>query len=433
MKKRNIAILAALTLLCGCSGNTGSTSSQPESVPATVEESAPDQTSVENSSAPAGVGNADDVAGSDSITTPAPESTTATGVSLGAGDWTEYDSTFKLNGTWCTPEELPLTRTEYQLPDKWSDKHVTYKARNGTLYLIATDVIYQKPCPPEVWYINLATGEERHVYTGSVFDNIVYTGEKYVAFTRPGTISDELFVVSAQTGNTVYHGDCTRGNYSLSPYLTSHVIYDTMYIGGEYTLQDFGKTVDAIFTLDLLTGAIGLFGINMSNPAYGSANLCWDEGGIKANLMGETATPYAYIGDKIVTSEMEGSYYTTTKIENYTDILGSKYQLYWTDHEAFHESTESDQHFIGETGYSISSYDFHITKDYIFTALLNPAGGDFPYMLIGKYDIKSDTARAALISVPDSGSTYTYADSYATYIVNYSTRKITMFRAGDNS
>ena len=96
-------------------------------------------------------------------------------------------------------------------------------------------------------------------------------------------------------------------------------------------------------------------------------------------------------------------------------------------------STESDQHFVGETGYSISSYDFHITKDYIFTALLNPAGGDFPYMLIGKYDVESDTARAALISAPDSGSTYTYADNYAAYIVNYSTRKITMFSAGDNS
>ena len=420
MRKRNIAIFAALTLLCGCSGNTESTSSQPESVPATVEESTPEQTSGVDSSAPAGV------------TVPAQDSTTP-GVSLGTGDWTEYDSVFKLNGTWCALEELPLTRTEYQLPDKWSDKHVTYKARNGTLYLIATDVIYQKPCPPEVWYINLATGEERHVYTGSVFDNIVYTGEKYVAFTRPGTISDELFVVSAQTGNNVYHGDCTRGNYSLSPYLNSHVIYDTMYIGGEYTLQVFGKTVDAIFTLDLLTGTIDLFGINMSNPAYGSANLCWDEGGIKTNLMGETATPYAHIGDKIVTSEMEGSYYTTTKIENYTDILGSKYQLYWTDHEAFHESNESDQHFVGETGYSISSYDFHITKDYIFTALLNPAGGDFPYMLIGQYDVESDTARAALISTPDSGSTYTYADNYAAYIVNYSTRKITMFSAGDNS
>lgn len=34
MKKRNIAIFAALTLLCGCSGNTESASSGPESIPA---------------------------------------------------------------------------------------------------------------------------------------------------------------------------------------------------------------------------------------------------------------------------------------------------------------------------------------------------------------------------------------------------------------
>ena len=87
MKKRNIALFAALTLLCGCSGNTESTPSGPESVLVTVEESAPEQTSVENSSAPAGVGNADDVDGRDSVTAPVPESTTATGVSLGAGDW----------------------------------------------------------------------------------------------------------------------------------------------------------------------------------------------------------------------------------------------------------------------------------------------------------------------------------------------------------
>ena len=86
MKKRNIAIFAALTLLCGCNGNTESTSSRPESVPATVEESVPEQTSVENSSAPAGV------------TVPEQDSTTP-GVSLGAGDWTEYDSVFKLRSS----------------------------------------------------------------------------------------------------------------------------------------------------------------------------------------------------------------------------------------------------------------------------------------------------------------------------------------------
>ena len=120
MKKRNIALFAALTLLCGCNGNTGSTSSQPESVPATVEESTPEQTSVENSSAPAGV------------TAPAQDSTTP-GVSLGAGDWTEYDSVFKLNGTWCALEELPLTRTEYQLPDKWKDNDLHYSFGGGTV------------------------------------------------------------------------------------------------------------------------------------------------------------------------------------------------------------------------------------------------------------------------------------------------------------
>ena len=135
MKKRNIALFAALTLLCGCSGNTESTSSQPESVPATVEESTPEQTSGVDSSAPAGVNSSDDVDGSDSVTAPVPEYTTATGVSLGAGDWTEYDSTFKLNGTWCTLEELPLTRTEYQLPDKWKDNDLHYSFGGGTMFL----------------------------------------------------------------------------------------------------------------------------------------------------------------------------------------------------------------------------------------------------------------------------------------------------------
>ncbi len=429
MKKSRAALLTAITLLCGCSGNSEPSETESTSEPPaiTVEVSVPELTDAPQSDAPAGItggDNADSTSVADG----------SQGVDLESGSWTENDNLFKLNGTWCTLEELPLTKTEYQLPGKWSDKQIKYEAKNGMLQIIATDIIPQQPCPPEVWYIDLATGEERLVYTGGVFDNIVYTGEKYVAALRTGIETDELIVVSVQTGETVYQGNCRQGNYSLTPYLNSQAIHDTMYIGGEYTLPDFNKTVDAIFTLDLLTSTIDLFGINMSGLAYGSANLCWNEGGIKTNLLGEISTPYAHIGDKIVTSDMEGSYYTTTQIGNYTDILGSRYQLYWTDHEAYHESNESGQHFVGETGYSVSPYDFHITKDYIFTTCLGTEDGVLHNILIGKFDIESDTAQAALISVPASDDFInTYVDNSAAYIVNYTTGKITMFSAGDNS
>ena len=446
MKKRNIALFAALTLLCGCSGNTESTPSGPESVLVTVEESAPEQTSVENSSAPAGVGNADDVDGRDSVTAPVPESTTATGVSLGAGDWTEYDSTFKLNGTWCTLEELPLTRTEYQLPDKWKDNDLHYSFGGGTMFLTvqeANHTKYENTSPAELWYIDLESGAERLVYSCGENEFIRYTGEKY--FAVENTADRELQIGSAIAGSQsdwLYVLQESDGDYSLLPDLGTEVVDDVMYISGSYELTQIDESLDVVFSLDLTTGELKLFGANMNGLEYGSAGLCWFYENTMTNLLGETAETFSYVGDKVVYSSMSGSYYTTSRVNTYADILGDKYALYWTDHQTDHPHKNNAQHYIGETGYSYEPLYLKFTKDCIFAMWVGKGNIIKTDMIIGIYDTDSDTARAAMISFPEEDFIHTeadhnfidlIADGEAIYIPRPNSRQVTMFSAGDNS
>lgn len=425
MKKRRIALLTAITLLCGCSGSPApsDTESTAESPAVTAEVSAPEQTDAPDSDAPAGINGGDNA-----------DSTPSQGVDLNSGSWTENDNLFKLNGTWCTPEDLPLKKTEYQIPDRWRTKDIKYTFGNGTMYLTVREKndepFYNNTNPPEVWYIDLATGEERLAFSGSEgwYDNVVYAGEKYLVISHSNETSRETRVLNALTGEVLLNLPETSENILLLPQMGTQVIYDTMYIGGQYTLPEFGKSVDAIFTIDLLTGNMSLFGTNISSTSYGSANLFWyDDGGTMTNILGEKALTELFVGSKTIYQDMDSGYYTVTSVRDSSDVLGFKNSIYWSDHDQEHDDPADSQHFLGETGYSVSAYDMRITKDCIFAAWLDTPWSSGTNLMIGKYDTETESASAAILDMSGKGSFSINSDNYNIYLMNNTTRKITIY------
>lgn len=432
MKHRHIALFTALTLLCGCSGNTEvSTSSEAVTAPETTA-----QLITQEPEAPAGV---TDIAYTTEIPTDTTTASNAAGINLEAGDWTKYDNTFKLNGTWCDPEELPVSKFEYQLPEKFLEKDISYSFGNGTMYLSARNKVNSTSLtndPLEVWYIDLSTGEEKLVYSGQegdIHEYVDYAGEKYLGIERVSGNGTEFVVADALTGNELYKFPTDYSdNIRLAPESGAYAVYDTMYVSGEYTLPDLKKSVDAIFTLDLLTGKIDLFGINMSQPAYGSGNLCWQEGNTITNLFGETWGTNDFdcinIERQTVSRNMKGSYYTTTEVQSYTDVLGFKTALYWTIHDFPNDFT---QRFIGETGYSVYPYDLYFTQNCIFSVWLGNYYGKTDKLLLGKFDKEADNSQAALLSIPDAENVTVYADKNAVYLMNFQTGNVTMYSGAE--
>lgn len=419
MKHRHIALLAAIALLCGCSGGTEDPAVS-ESIPEpTAEISAPEQASAEVPTAPAGIADNTDP-GSDS------------GVDLDAGGWTEYDDIFKLNGTWCSPEELPLTRTEYQLPEKWLKKDIQYSFWNGTMFLVARDKTYSEifaPTPVEVRYIDLATGEERLVYSGlrgGVNESVKYPDEKYLPVLRTTGDESTLAVISAETGEELYSFPTGSGNIQLLPDDGIKTVYDTMYVGGKYTLPDFDESVDAIFTIDLLNGNIDLFGVNMSRPAYGSGNICWCEGESRTNLFGERAMDTILVDDTGISRYMAGTYYTTTKIVTNDNVLGSRYSLYWSGHD---DPSDITQFLLGKAGYSVYPNTLHMTRNHIFSVWLSILNENTDKLLLGKYDDENGVHQAAMIDILDPKNMTLYSDNSAVYMVNSKSGRVTMYSA----
>lgn len=433
MKYRHIALLTAISLLCGCSGSPAPSENESTAEPpaVTAEISEPEQTTAPESNAPAGI------TGSDTADNePIPDN--SQGVQLESGDWTEYDNLFDINGSWCDPEQLPLSKAEYKLPEKWLKKDITYTFGNNTMYLTARDKMNShltNTNTPEVWYIDLATGEERLVFSGTegTYEIILYAGEKYLVVIREAEYESdpEICIISALIGEELFSFPQTNGNILLQPQNGTQIIYDTMYVSGEYSIPDLGKTVDAMFTIDLLTGKLNYYGVNRKSPAYGSANLYWYEGNTLTNILGETALELSYIGGKQVTSSMDSGYYTITEITDFSNVLGYRSKLYWGDHDENHEDACDSQHFLGETGYSVYLYNLHMTKDCIFATFINTIGGGYTNMMIGKYDTDTESACASIIDLSDSGSNGLYSDNYNIYLMNRLTKTVTIYSLGE--
>ena len=148
------------------------------------------------------------------------------------------------------------------------------------------------------------------------------------------------------------------------------------------------------------------------------------------NILGEKALAELFVGSKTIYQDMDSGYYTVTSVQDSSDILGYKNSVYWSDHDQEHDDPAESQHFLGETGYSVSAYDLRITKDCVFTAWLNTPWSSGTNLMIGKYDTETESASAAILDMSGKGSFSISSDNYNIYLMNNTTRKITIYSLG---
>lgn len=118
---KHIALLAAFAMLCGCTGNTGSTQTSTAEAVQTAQGSAEAPHSSE--APPAGETTADvsSQPGQPEQTEQPVQTGNSSGVSLISGGDSKYSDIFELNGTWCDVSELPFNVETYDVPllGKW--------------------------------------------------------------------------------------------------------------------------------------------------------------------------------------------------------------------------------------------------------------------------------------------------------------------------
>ena len=118
---KHIALLAAFAMLCGCTGNTGSTQTSTAEAVQTAQGSAE---APHSSEAPAAGETTADVSsqpGQPEQTEQPVQTGNSSGVSLISGGDSKYSDIFELNGTWCDVSELPFNVETYDVPllGKW--------------------------------------------------------------------------------------------------------------------------------------------------------------------------------------------------------------------------------------------------------------------------------------------------------------------------
>lgn len=118
---KHIALLATFAMLCGCTGNTGSTQTSTAEAVQTAQGSAEAPHSSE--APPAGETTADvsSQPGQPELTEQPGQTGNSSGVSLISGGDSKYSDIFELNGTWCDVSELPFNVETYDVPllGKW--------------------------------------------------------------------------------------------------------------------------------------------------------------------------------------------------------------------------------------------------------------------------------------------------------------------------
>lgn len=442
MKKRSIAILAACALLCGCSGaadNTGSQVTAEAPSQKTQEASAPEKASAEaappaDDQSPAGESNAAD---------PAAPTGEGSGVSLVTGGDSRYNDVFSLNGTWCDPEELPFSVSTYDLlPDNYYD-HFIFRCFNGKVYYLQdADPDDEMDIRNRLWSYDPVTGEEVMLYENlEETANILYADGQYVVMATYANEEINLKVVDMQSGKTVYDVPEKLGNIALIHWRGVEIVYDTMFLVGEYTLPEFDETMNIGLKVELLSGEMSLVGMDYSSVDYGVGNVCYSRDSSIDSIGGESRQRYYDIDENTgIWYEMLDTYFLGSITERRSSVLGTRFDFSWTDRN-------NATHFIGQTAYSVDSYadSISINRDHIFCARLSKVLPESVWneqyqeyeqkwqylMLIGMYDTLSESAQAALIEVDNAPDIY--AENDCIYLIDRVDNKVTILRATDNS
>lgn len=203
MKYRHIALLTALTLLCGCSGN----------IPAESSAVSEPETQTAESAAPEIPDNAE--------TTEPAESVESSKSSELTSEENAGSEIFRLNGDWCEPEELPLKITRYSPsessahPELWeytngekilksniTIRHITADGRMILLQQDFPDTEQNAQYMPEtistIYSLDPAADELKTLYSGEM-TAFVFSDE-YCAGFRFTDDSSVFKVVSLDTG-----------------------------------------------------------------------------------------------------------------------------------------------------------------------------------------------------------------------------------------
>ncbi len=439
--RKHLAALAAVLMLTGCSDNNSSTepgiTSSPEvagitgETGETSEITETDQTSKSTESTE-NTGNTGipEQSYSPAETAPEGENPQNTGVSLVSGEYSDNTLIFSLKGRYCEFSELPISIQTYQ-PDLPEGQEFTLQnVCNGKMILRQeipdadvqpADERFQ---PIRLYAYDLKTGTLTQIFSsleplpeseGAIIGSPFYVDDKYFAAFQDKGGEGFLTVFSHEERRAVLSLPLNSENCSLFYSGLVCIVDDYLYFDGEYTIQEFEKTVLAAFRANLLNGRVELISERIWAPHYGVGNVCFNVALYQmrgfTNLRGDYFPP----GDSSTGTQtvFTDTYYPIEIEPAANEILGERYHVRWSDKEhVYHE--------IGTTGFGYKPFNFnaHITRDGIFLIELlhEESGGENNRTLIGVCDPQTGENAAALIE--SAKPRWVFAENAAIYIVN---------------
>lgn len=229
---KHIALLAAFAMLCGCTGNTGSTQTSTAEAVQTAQGSAEAPHSSE--APPAGETTADvsSQPGQPEQTEQPGQTGNSSGVSLISGGDSKYSDIFELNGTWCDVSELPFNVETYDVPllGKWGGDNFLGCFDKKMYFTEGSQIHGEWWSENRLWRFDPLTGTEELLYDYGSDDSslsALFANDTYVVYERfafefdeDGSVKDStewLTVVNHQTGKTVFDVPEMSGNIRYLP------------------------------------------------------------------------------------------------------------------------------------------------------------------------------------------------------------------------
>ena len=410
---KHLALLASFTLLCGCSGNA------PESSQSRTSESELPQAQTAEIQSPAGE-TAQEAPASQEAQPAETAPADGSGVSLVSGGDSLHSDVFELNGTWCELTDLPFEIDSYSVPMLGKENHYFFGCFGKKLYFYEAsgdnDVWNNTWSQDKLWCFDPQTGEEKLIYSNEEYRRVSFSfvNDQYLVLDyQPTPQSDNhMKVLNLQTGETVLDIPEQSGNIRYDPGSGVQIVYDMMYITGEYTMPEFGKSINVGLMLELNTGTVSLYDLNLHSVYYGVGNVCFvGDDYTVTSIHGETVPKFGDSGeddDSLVWYNLRDTYFLTCEVTRSYDVLGSRNELFWRDRN-------NEDHRIGETAFSVQCPldSFRMNRDRIFCATLykeltttvyNGVFDEYQqqlkkWLVLGSYE--GDSAQAALLELDE--------------------------------
>lgn len=416
MKYRHIALLTALTLLCGCSGNVQSgtlpTAESTEPLPAESTATSASQTA----------------------STTARETAEAVlpAATAEPSDEAADGELFHLNGDWCEPDELPFKVTRYSPrensahPEMWEYVDGEKQLVSNTTITHITDdgvMILEKIVPPEIsedgpfsqylpgtvttiYSYDPATDELKTIYSGDILTTRIeqYNDEYCCAFDLHDDYSYDVVLISLLTGEarTIPHSGehMVYCDFSSEIHISGNYVYTTGYVDLPIENGTFFKE----FRYDISNGTWSIADDSDKEP--------WDDISYTDGYDIKWDTPHER-------EPGEHSY-----------IAGSSYYPAHFTNSSTENGTVCTASFTGGSGSEITIgsttngiYTFYMTNNRIFLMDVRTGGTDYT-MIAGTCPTGYSTSTAAVIATPGDpitmrGMKYIKPDKI--YIVDFRT------------